>query len=117
MRDDAVAEKRGNAQAGPVEELVGDEEFERAQRFLQGAHGADRDDALDAQHLHGVDIGAIVDFSGQQAMAAAVAREEGDAAAFERAENEGVGGIAERRMQADFARLAGPAWSRGRCRR
>ena len=46
--------------------------------------------------LHGVDIGAEVQLRGEQLVAAAVAGEKGDAAAFQLAENEAVGGFAER---------------------
>ncbi len=51
-------------------------------------------------------------------MAASVAREKCDAAAFERADDEGVGRIAEGSLHAHFAGVgkAGHA-DRGRCRR
>jgi hypothetical protein len=40
-------------------------EIERRKIFAQRAHRADRDDALDAEHLHRADIGAIIDFAGR----------------------------------------------------
>jgi hypothetical protein len=58
---------------------------------------------LDAEKFHGVDVSAVVELGGKEAMAAGVAGEEGDAFAFEGAEDEGVGGIAEGGFDAEFA--------------
>ncbi len=99
---DAVAEERGDAMEGAIDELVGNDEVGGLVLFLERADGGDGKDALDAEFLEGVDVGAEVEFRGQNAMAAAVAREEGDFAAFQFAENEGVGWIAERRFHAHF---------------
>ena len=83
-------------QTGLVIKLVGDQKIERAQIFFQGAHGAYGNNAFDAEHFHGVNIRAVINFSGENAMAAAVAREKGHAAAFEFAENKRV--AMDRRM-------------------
>ena len=101
--DDAIAEEGGFATLGAVEELIGNEEFTGAQIFLEGADGADRDDALDAEKLHGVDIGAEIEFGGENAMAATVTGKKGDALPFQGADDEGVGGIAEGSLDANFA--------------
>ncbi len=85
--DQAFAEEGGDAAAGAVEELVGDDEIERAVLFLERADGAEGEDALDAERFHAVDIGAEVQFGGRDAMAASVAREEGDVAAGEFADD------------------------------
>ena len=114
---DAAAEKRGHAPVGAVEKLVWDHEVQRGQIFAQRADRAYGDHALDSEQLHGVEIGAIVDLRRHQAMAARVPREESDALAFERADHERVGGIAEGRLHAHIrARAPGPAWSKVRCR-
>ena len=55
--------------------------------FLQRADGGDGQDALDAELLEAVDVGAEVQLAGQDAVAASVPRQEGDAAAFQRAQD------------------------------
>ena len=77
---------------GAVDELVGHDKVGGLVLFLERADGGDRDDALDAELLEGINVGAEVELGGKDAMAAAVAREKGDLAAFELAENEGVEG-------------------------
>jgi hypothetical protein len=69
---------------GAIDKLVGDEEFARSQFFLEGAHGADGDDAVHAEKFERVNVGAVIDFGRQNAMAAAVAGKEGDAFALEK---------------------------------
>src|SRR5262249_61870803 len=54
---------------------------------LQAADRAGRDDALHAEHLEAVDVGAEVQLGRQQAMAGAVPSEERNAAAAQRAED------------------------------
>ncbi len=98
----AFAEEGGDAAAGAVEELVGDDEIERAVLFLERADGAEGDDALHAQRLHAVDVGAEVQLRGRDAVAAAVAREEGDLASGERAEDVVVRRAAEGRLDVGF---------------
>ena len=90
---------------GAVDELVGHDEVGGLVLFLERADGGDGEDALDAELLEGVDVGAEVQLRGQDAMAAAVAREKGDLAAFEFAENEGVGWLAEGRFDALFVHV------------
>ena len=95
MRDDAFAEERVDAVAGAVEELVGNDELQRLVLFLQRTNRRDRQNALDAELFESINVGAEIQFAGQDAVAASVAGEEGDLAAFQRAENIGVGGLAE----------------------
>src|SRR5205823_13300782 len=90
VSDEAVAEEGIGAMASAVEELVGDDDVGRLVLELHRAHGADGDDALDAEHLEAVQVGAEVELRGQDAMAAPVARHEGDALAVEVAEQIGV---------------------------
>src|SRR5581483_10514260 len=61
VRDDAAAEKRARPLRGPVDELIGNDDVARRDLFLQAADGAHRNDALDAELLHGEDIRAEID--------------------------------------------------------
>ena len=94
--DDAAAEK-GVLEGlfGAVDELVDDDDVAGAVFFLQGADGADAEDPLDAEFFQGPDVGAVVEFGGQDAVAAAVAGEEDDVAPDEAAGQEIIGGGAE----------------------
>src|ERR1700723_3180818 len=79
---------------GAVDELIGDHEVAGLVLFAERADGGNGEDAGDAEHFEGVDIGAEVDLGWEQAVSAAVTGEEGDLTAFECAEDEGVAGIA-----------------------
>ena len=98
--DQSVAEERGDAALGAVEKLVGHKKFAGAQILLQRADGANGNNALDAEKLHRVDVGAEVQFARKNSMAAAMAGKEGDALAFESAENDFVGRVAKRGFDA-----------------
>ena len=76
--DEAIAEERGHAAACAVEELIGEDEVERTVFLFERTDGAEREDALNAERLHAVDIGAEVQFRRRNAMAAAVAGEKCD---------------------------------------
>ena len=91
-----------DAMAGAVEELVGDDKLHRLVFFLKRSNGGDGDDTLDAELLETMDIGAKVQFAGENAMAAPMTREKGDSAALENAADIGVGRSAEGRFDADF---------------
>src|SRR5215469_8424351 len=88
--------------ARAVEELIGDDELQRLVLFLERSDGGNGDDALDAELLESVDIGAEVEFGWKNSVAASVACEEGDLAAFEHAANVGVGRSAERSFHLYF---------------
>ncbi len=90
---------------GAVDELVGNDEVGGLVLFLERADGGDGEDALDAELFEGVNVGAEVELGGQDAMAAAVAREKSDLAALELAEDEGVGRRAEGRFDALFVNV------------
>src|SRR5438105_4326307 len=68
VRHDAVAEKGRRPLPRTVKELIGKGDVHRLELFAQGADGACRDEALDAEQLHGVDVGAIGNFGGREAM-------------------------------------------------
>src|SRR6185295_10841316 len=72
---------------------------------LQAADGAGRDDALDAEHLEAVDVGAEVQLRRQDAMPDTVTREKSDAFPAKRADDVGPRRIAEWRRQALFLRV------------
>ena len=102
---DAAAEKGGFAPFCAVEELIGDEEIHRRIIFAKRAHRADGNDVLDAENFQRIDVGAVIDFARREEMAASVARKKSDAAAFERAHDECIRGIAEGSLDADFTRV------------
>ena len=100
---EAVPEERGVALERPVHELVGDDHVERLVLLLERAHGGDGEDALHPQRLQGPEVGLEGQLGGEEAVAAGVPGEEGDRAALERPEHEGVGGLAEGRVDRDLA--------------
>ena len=72
MRDDPVAEERGVAVEGAVDELIGEHEIERLDLLPQAPDRARRDDGFDAELLEAVDIGAEVQLRRQQPVSVAV---------------------------------------------
>ena len=95
MADNPVAEEGRVAGKRPVDELVRYDEVRGLVLFLQAADGRDREDGCDAGGLQRVDVRAERELGRENAMAFAVAREKDDAAAFKRAEDERVRGIAK----------------------
>jgi hypothetical protein len=104
MRHQPFAEEGGNAAAGTVEELVGDDEIERAMFFFERPDGAQRNDAIDSERFHAVDIRPEIQLRRRDAMPAAVASEEGHVLAGQRAQDIIVRGIAEGSLYQDFLR-------------
>ena len=100
MGHDAVSEKSVDAMAGAVEKLVGDHKLQRLMLFLQRSDRGNGNDPLHAQLLKAVNIGAKIQLAGQDAVSAPVTRQERNFAAFQRAQDVGVRGLAERRLQA-----------------
>ncbi len=80
---------------GVVIKLVGDDDVARLVALAHAAAGAEGDDALDAQALEGPDVGPVGHLGGGQPVAATVAGQEGDALAFQGAEDDLVGWIAK----------------------
>ena len=103
MGHDAVAEERIHAVAGAIEKLVGNHELQRLVLFLQRSHGGDGNDPFHAQLLEAINIGAEIQFAGKNAVPASVTRQERHFAALQRAQDIGVGRLAERRLQAHFS--------------
>ena len=71
---EAVAEERGLALPGAVDELVGHDHVERLVALLERADRGDGEDPLHAELLHGEHVGPEVELVGQDAVTAAVAR-------------------------------------------
>ncbi len=58
--NEAFTEEGGDASARAVEELIGDDEVERAMFFLERSDSAKRDDAFNAEGFHAVNVGTEV---------------------------------------------------------
>lgn len=81
MADDAAAEKRvGEILFGAVNELVRKNNITRLVFGLEGADGADADDPGHAKFFHGPEIGAMIKLARQDAVSAAMTRQEHDVA-------------------------------------
>ena len=99
MRHDAAPEKRVVGRLfGAVEKLVNDDDVARLVFFLQRADGADADDPLHAEFFHRPDVGAMVQFAGQNPVAAPMPRQENHFASGEFAGEQIVGRRAEGRF-------------------
>ena len=103
MGHDRAVEERVLAAAGPVDELVAEDEVAGLDVTLERAGGARRDHRLHAERAHRPDVGAVVDQVGRDRVAPAVARQERDAATADRGQEERVGRRAVRRVDLDLA--------------
>jgi hypothetical protein len=101
----AFAEEGGDAMKGAVDELVGNHKVGGLVLFLQRADGRDGENALDAELLECVDVGAEVQLRGQNAMAAPMPRQKRHLAALQLAQHKRVGGLAKGRLHALFAHV------------
>ena len=90
VRDAAFAEERGLAQMRAVDELVDHDEGAGWQFLLERAAGRQRDKVGDAGAFEDVDVGAVVDVGGRQAVALVVARQEDDRQAVDVADAQGA---------------------------
>ena len=90
---------------GAVDELVGHHKVGGLVLFLQRADGRNGEDALHAQLLEGVDVGAEVQLRGQNAMPAPMPRQKGHLAPLQFAQHKGVGRLAKGRLHALFAHV------------
>jgi hypothetical protein len=91
VSDNATAEEGVLvAAAGAVEELVGEENVFGGVFLLEAADGGDGDDPADVEVAHGPEVGAVVEFGGEDAVTAGVAGEEDEAAAVELTDDESV---------------------------
>lgn len=101
--DDAFAEEAGGPRAaGAVDELAGHDHLAGGERFAEAADGGDGEHAAYAERFQGPEVRALGQFRGEQGVAPAMPREEGDADAFQPAHEERVAGRAEGGVHADF---------------
>ena len=94
-----ATKKRGLALLGAIDELVGDHHVERLVLFLERAHRRDGQDPLNTDLFHCVDVRPVVQLVGQDAVAAAMAGQESHALSLQGAQDEVVGGGAERSVR------------------
>lgn len=80
---------------GAIDELVDEYNVAGFVACLEGADSADADDPGDPGLFEGENIGAVIQFTGEDAVAAAMAREEDDLATGELAEEQLIGGWSE----------------------
>ena len=97
VRDEPPAEERADAPLRAIEELVGHEDVERPVLLLEAADGARRQQALDAEHLEAEDVRPVIELRRHQPVPDAVARQERDALAAQRADHVRPGRLAEGR--------------------
>src|SRR6185436_20550131 len=91
-----------------VDELIRNDDVSRMDPLLHRSDRRRRQDALDAERLHRVDVRAIVDVAGEDAVAASVAREERNRSIAEAADEQGVRGGPERRGDRVLAPIRQP---------
>src|SRR5260370_2701112 len=101
VSNDSFSKKSGHAVLRAVEKLVWDEKFSRTQVLLERTDRAYGDDALHAQELHCVDVGAVINLARQNSVPAAVPRPKRDALAFQRAKHDCLLRIADWRSHAN----------------
>src|SRR5262245_7955366 len=105
VRDHPGAEKGRDAPARAVEKLLGDDDVCRRILFLERADRRSRNDPLDAQQFHCVNVGSKRQFSRRDAVSAAMPRQKGDASAFESPDDEVVRRFTEWGLNADLMRV------------
>ena len=105
MSDAAGAEEAFLAREAAVDELVDDHEMSRRQFLFQAADRGEREDVGDAEALHRVDIGAVVQPARRDFMAAAVAGQKHHLHAFEHAAEKFIRRRSPRRFHLLPARL------------
>ena len=99
MRHDAASKKRVVQRLlGAVEKLVNHHDVARPVFFLQRADGADADDPLHPEFFQRPDVGAVVQFGREEAVAASVARQENNVAPGQLAREQIVRRRAKRRF-------------------
>ena len=96
MGHQSVPEEGARPRLGPVKELIGDDDIERANLLPHAPHRRGRDDPLDIQGLEPIDVRPKVEFRGEQPVSATVASQEGDRVPVQAPEDVGIRGITER---------------------
>src|SRR5438552_17847396 len=88
--------------ARAIKELIGDDELHRFVLFLQRTNRGNGNNTLDSELLKAINVGAKIQLGRKNAMPTPMACQERDLSAFQCAETVGVGGLPERRAQAEF---------------
>jgi hypothetical protein len=83
---------------GFIDELIGQDDFTGLEFCLQRTDGADADDPTDTEFLERINVGAMIQFSGQEFVPAGVARQENDFAAAQDSSQQLIGRIAKGRL-------------------
>jgi hypothetical protein len=98
---DAVSEEGRFARpgAGAIKELSGNHHVERRILLLQRTHGRRREDPLNPEQFHAVNIRSKWNFAGRESMSATVTGKKGNAFAFQSADNKFVGRLAKRSVE------------------
>jgi hypothetical protein len=95
MSHDAALEKRKRSHPlGAVDDLIWYHKVARLDLLLQGADGAEGDDAAHAERAEGGDVGAVRHFVRRERVVRAVAGEEGDGDRIVGEDGDGRGGSA-----------------------
>ena len=106
MGRDSFAEKRvAGAQAHPIKKLRRQQDIARGVRFLQTAHCRYANDPADIERTQRVNIRAMIQFVGEDAMPTSMSRQKINAAAEHCSANDGVRRRAERRLDLVFGQL------------
>ena len=94
--DDTVAEESVfGGLVGAIEELVWQDDMAGFVLWLEGADGGDGKKPADIERAEGVNIGAVIEFVGEDTMTSGVASEEVDLAVVEASAEDGIGGWAK----------------------
>ena len=108
MGNNAVSEKGAAPVLRMVIELVGDDDISGLDVFLHAADRADRNDPLDTELLHSVNIGAVVDIGRENPVPAAVAGKKRHPFSVQGADDILVRGFTEGRRNVDRLHLGQP---------
>ena len=100
-----VAEEGVDPLGGAVDELVGDEQVAGGDLFFEAADGVDGDDMFDPKRFESPDVGPHRYLGGHDAVAAAVARQEGDPDAAQNPGDDGIAWFAVRGVDVHLANI------------
>src|SRR6185369_1328190 len=92
VRDNAFAKERRlfHTPTCPIEKLIRNHHVERRVLLLQRSDCRRRENTLDTKQLHRIDVRAEWNFSRRQAMTTSVTRQESNAFAFKRPDDERI---------------------------
>ena len=117
VNHDMLIEKGAFPQPRPVYELAGNHQVQRREFLFQAANGADGYYTLDTEGLQGVDIGPNRYVGRIEAMAPPMSGEKGYPRSCQVAQDDGVAGAAEGRINIHALNVGGGRLCHtGRCR-